>query len=625
MGSVFDIVAALKSTGVILVRGRFWLALGRGLLNAPLLILAAFVLASPHLMVFGAQFAGTSLVAGGLGIGLGGLAGVAGMVMMVPVLMRCWCPPAARAVAEAMRLELPERPLPSAWRFIGAWLLLVLVGLVCMVAAFFLPRPWSWLPLLPVLLMLGSYQMRCSLCIHASPKTIQATVASTALRRTLLWLPLSCVLSLLIQWGLSTVQGWFISLFDFQFSLAITVLGVLSLLSNLAVFAVVLVLWAALSLQSLGERPAAVPAPASPAPAPARRVSTGRAWMLSLLAVLVVGAGAAYANRFTLLHYYLAVNDRDYENDINAWTENLASGDLMQMAFQKSACAGRRRRLDTLFAFQLKPEKATLDAALACAAKNQALNTAELLIAKGADVNTRLPDPGKTALAPLTPLQYAAFNGHADMAALLLRGGADPSLQVETASGTRSPGPLHFAAIAKDVSMMATLVKAGARTDASLPRAPVFLFMEASMPRDGAAGNWEAVLAAAERAGLAIGAADADGSNLLHWAASQGDFDLIDLLLARGVNHLHKEKGGALPLMRLAAWYQYSSAEPGPALEAALTALARDVADINAPASFYQRQAGNVYSTENEWTIARVAAIKPRLRTLFGERIVFQQ
>ena len=173
--------------------------------------------------------------------------------------------------------------------------------------------------------------------------------------------------------------------------------------------------------------------------------------------------------------------------------------------------------------------------------------------------------------------------------------------------------------------MMATLVKAGARTDVSLPRAPVFLFMEASMPRAGVAGNWEAVLAAAERAGLAIGAADADGSNLLHWAASQGDFDLIDLLLSRHVDHLHKEKGGALPLMRLAAWYQYSGTEPGPALETALTALARDVADINAPASFYQRQAGNVSSAENEWTIARVAAIKPRLRTLFGARIVYQQ
>lgn len=621
MGNVTDIFAALKITGVVVLRARYWRALGGGLLNAPLLVLIAIVLASPLLMVYGAQFAGMGLAAGFLGIGLPGLAGVACTVMMVPLLMRCWCPPVARAVAEAMRLELPERPLPSAWRFIGAWLLLVLVGLVSMVAAFFLPRPWSWLMLLPVLLMLGSYQMRCSLCLHASPNTIQAALAGTTLRRTLLWLPLTCVLSLLIQWGLSTVQGWFVSPYVFEVSLmAIEMSAVLALLSNLALLAVVLALWAALSLQSLGARPAPAPS-ASPAPAPVRCVSTGRAWLLTLLAVLVVGAGAACANRFTLLHYYLVVNDRDYETDINRWTENLASGDLMQMAFQKSACAGRRGRLETLFAFRLKPEKATLDAALACAAGNQALNTAELLIEKGADVNGRLPDPGKTALAPLTPLQYAAFNGHADVAALLLRGGADPSLQVETASGTRSPGPLHFAAIARDVSMMATLVKAGAKTDVALPRAPVFLFMEASMPRDGAAGNWETVLAAAERAGLAIGAADADGSNLLHWAASQGDFDLIDLLLARGVDRLHKENGGALPFMRLAAWYQYSSTEPGPALEAALTALARDVADINAPVSFYQRHAGNVSSTENAWTIARVAAIKPRLRAVFGERI----
>jgi hypothetical protein len=61
--------------------------------------------------------------------------------------------------------------------------------------------------------------------------------------------------------------------------------------------------------------------------------------------------------------------------------------------------------------------------------------------------------------------------------------------------------------------------------------------------------------------------------------------------------------------------------EPGPELEYALNGLTSGVRDINMPASFMQSQSPTQWGRVENWTIARAAAAKPRLRAMFGNRV----
>lgn len=629
---------ALAVTAQVLVQRRFWSAMGRGLLSPPLLVVITVTL-TLNLFVDVRQIAALGIHGGGIGVLV---AGSAGMLLLFPLLMRAWCPEVARAVLRVKQLDVPELALPSIARFIGAWLVVVVIGVLLVVPAVFLPPPYSWGLLLPAALLFSGYQVRCALCIHADSNESQAVVAATMMRRTLLWWPL-CTIPLYVANEAKTVlKGLFDSPFDLVASPASRAIDLIGMAGGLAAVAVALVMWAALSLHALEERtggrwprvpeksgstpgPAATPsAPVSPAPAGQRRrrAPSARAWLLAVLVVIVAGSAYAYSERLVLLHHYLAWTDAQYKTDIRYSPDGLPIEPFLASVMQRSACANRLPRIRTMFKAGYKPDEFTLGYALACAAKHDNLEFVRFMLDQGADVNSM---PGNYELGsrtPLTALQHAVANRSGAMLELLLSKGADAALRSHWNYGEPGPSALHFAALNRDAEMIGTLIKAGAKPDAAGPETPIYWFMEATaLQGKHAAADWEAALAVAERAGLSVDAGDFYGGTLLHWAASQGQLELIEVLLARGMDPKKQEKEGAYPFMRLAAWYRYSTVEPGPALESTFTALTAGLHDINPSASFTQQFTDKRWGKEIQWTIASAAAVKPRLRALFGDRI----
>lgn len=623
-----ELGVALKTAGRVAGQGRFWAAMGRALFSSGLLLVFA-VLAAVYVSVDAG-----SLLSGGLGpsnIALG-LVAIACSLLVGPLLMRAWCPVAARAVVDTMQLALPELPLPSLGRFIGAWLLVMVMGLLLLVAAFFIPKPFSWIMLLPAALVFGGYQVRCALCIHAGTADRQAVVQGTWVRRTLAWFPLCALPLYLYEMGEAALKGLFISPYDFAPSLTSKLVSVLGAAGSLAVFALVLVLWAALSLQAftarrgfaaLGARPVpAAPAVPRPRSAPVRSVpqrapATGK-WILVTLGVVLCVSGIAYLARLPLLHQYLAWSDPDYQQEVRN-RPGLSTGEKLGMAFSEAACAGKLPRMKLLLRAGLAPAPEMLGTALASAARCGQIDAARFLIRKKANVNAMPAHLNAKMGWPVTPLQFAVSGNDVAMVALLLGSGADASLQSPEAG---SLGPLHFAARNADLAMMEMLVKAGARPDAPAPQAPIFYFVEASGKlADPSAAGWAVVIARAERAGLSTSGRDAEGGNLLHWAASRGQCGLIEVLLGRGLDRHQQEKRGAMPFMHLANWYRYTTDEPGPELEFVLKALTSGVRDINVAADLTTRRSRSTSSLETGWTLARAAAAKRRVRLVFGERI----
>ena len=86
------------------------------------------------------------------------------------------------------------------------------------------------------------------------------------------------------------------------------------------------------------------------------------------------------------------------------------------------------------------------------------MKTTELLIAKGADVNT-MTNTG------LTPLHVAALKGHMEIAELLIAKGADVNAK-ENEKGNRWRTPLHYAAIRGEKEIVELLISRGANVNA---------------------------------------------------------------------------------------------------------------------------------------------------------------
>ncbi|MEW6356749.1 MAG: ankyrin repeat domain-containing protein [Planctomycetota bacterium] len=95
---------------------------------------------------------------------------------------------------------------------------------------------------------------------------------------------------------------------------------------------------------------------------------------------------------------------------------------------------------------------------LHCAASGGNVETAALLVRKGADVNARIKGIN------VTPLHYAASAGHRDMVLFLLENGADPNL-VETYGGYT---PLDWAQHEKRDDIVEILRKHGAKSGKEL-------------------------------------------------------------------------------------------------------------------------------------------------------------
>jgi hypothetical protein len=336
---------------------------------------------------------------------------------------------------------------------------------------------------------------------------------------------------------------------------------------------------------------------------------------------MLAGAAAiSYLARQPLTHQYLLWTDPEYAQQAQA-KPGKTSAEALATALKDAGCNGNLARIKLLMRIGVGTTPESLGPALVCAAKAGRMEIAMFLMDKKANVNAMLIEAGADPQRPTTALQYAVTDKNHVLALLLTRKGADVSFQAPGA-----PAALHFAAAGMDTAMITILLSAGARPDAPVPKAPIFYFVEAA----AVSGNdektvpgWAAVIARAERAGLSTSGQGADGGNLLHWAAERGELGLVEVLLARGLDRHRQDRHGAMPYMLLANWYRHASVEPGPELEFMLKALTSGVSDVNVPAGVEAAPGTGPRGREQEWTLARAAAAKPRVRAVFGERISY--
>ncbi|GAI46299.1 unnamed protein product, partial [marine sediment metagenome] len=134
----------------------------------------------------------------------------------------------------------------------------------------------------------------------------------------------------------------------------------------------------------------------------------------------------------------------------------------------------------------------------------------ELLIAKGADVNTK-------GSAGYTSLLYAAQSGHSEIAKLLIAKGAD--IEAKADMGV---APLMVAVLYNHNDIAEMLIAKGA---------------EKTIYVASAQGDAESVKAFLKKDPNLISALAANtGLSALHWAAYQGHLDVIKLLIENGAD-----------------------------------------------------------------------------------------
>jgi uncharacterized protein len=162
---------------------------------------------------------------------------------------------------------------------------------------------------------------------------------------------------------------------------------------------------------------------------------------------------------------------------------------------------------------------AAASAPVADAAMEGNRDAVRTLLKQGADVNGAQGDG-------LTALHWAAKNGDADLAAMLIFGGAN--VRATTRLGAYTP--LHMAAEIGSAPVVAALVKAGAAVDATTATGATPLMMAA------ASGDPAAVRALLD-AGAAPNATETDrGHTALMFAAAANRVDVVKLLLTRGAD-----------------------------------------------------------------------------------------
>jgi ankyrin repeat protein len=154
------------------------------------------------------------------------------------------------------------------------------------------------------------------------------------------------------------------------------------------------------------------------------------------------------------------------------------------------------------------------------------------LIEQGADVNA----PDAEHRIGLTPLHYAAENGHSDTVALLIERGASVSAR-NRYGGT----PLHTAAEHGHKDVVGLLSERGARITAR--------DLYGRTPLHGAASRGHRDVAELLIAkGADVNEKTEDGGTPLHKAASRDHRDVAELLIAKGADVNEKTKDGRTPL-----------------------------------------------------------------------------
>ena len=156
--------------------------------------------------------------------------------------------------------------------------------------------------------------------------------------------------------------------------------------------------------------------------------------------------------------------------------------------------------------------------ALLWAAHQNDLDTAELLLAAGADTNA--PNDFR-----MTPLSQACTNGSDAFVRLLLKSGANPNTAIAT-----GVTPLMTCAKSGSVDAVKRLIEYGAAIDAKEPDQHQTALMWA------AAEHQLNVAQALIEAHADLKARSKAGFTAIHFAARQGDREMVRLLLAAGVN-----------------------------------------------------------------------------------------
>jgi uncharacterized protein len=164
-----------------------------------------------------------------------------------------------------------------------------------------------------------------------------------------------------------------------------------------------------------------------------------------------------------------------------------------------------------------------IDSPVADAAMQKDLATVRALVREGADVNAPQGDG-------MTALHWAATNGDAEMAVLLLRAGAN--LGARTRNGAYQP--LHLASRYGHAPVVRALLEGGA--DA---RAVTSTAATTALHLAAASGSADAVLALLEK-GARIDALETEWNQTpLIFAASLGRTAVVKVLLAHGANVAH--------------------------------------------------------------------------------------
>ena len=164
------------------------------------------------------------------------------------------------------------------------------------------------------------------------------------------------------------------------------------------------------------------------------------------------------------------------------------------------------------------------------AAGNGDLAGVQAELDKGADVNE-----GKSRGAR-TPLHYAAREGHAEIAELLIAKGA--GLNAKASHGWT---PLHLAAKKGHNEVAELLIAKGADVNANSNRDATPLHHAA---KEGHKEIAELLIAK----GADVNAKGSDGASPLHWSALFGQKEVVELLIAKDADVNAKDQYGETPL-----------------------------------------------------------------------------
>jgi uncharacterized sulfatase len=197
--------------------------------------------------------------------------------------------------------------------------------------------------------------------------------------------------------------------------------------------------------------------------------------------------------------------------------------------------------------------------ALHVAAGNKRKEVAELLLSRGADINAKDGEG-------YTPLYYAVWNEDHDMVELLVTKGADVSYTPKD-----DYPPLHYAVWNEDVNTVRLLVDHGAKFDvkdqdgstafreaaSQGARGLLEVFVAkgadvSTLPLAACMGDLGRVKALVEQ-GADINAKDELGWTPLYWAASTGQTEVAEFLVAQGADVQAKTKDENTPLHQAAS------------------------------------------------------------------------